>query len=89
VAVNPVYRSAAWKSVRKTVLIRDGWVCQVRLPKCRVRADTVDHICELEDGGAPYALNNLQAACRSCNAAKRNRSVAARAKRARVRRRKW
>jgi 5-methylcytosine-specific restriction endonuclease McrA len=40
-------------------------------------------------GGAVYALSNLQAACASCNASKRNRSVAARAKRAQVRRREW
>jgi 5-methylcytosine-specific restriction endonuclease McrA len=66
-----------------------GFVCQIRLGGCRQWADCVDHVVELEDGGSAYALSNLQAACRSCNASKRNRSVAARAKRAQVRRRKW
>jgi hypothetical protein len=31
VAVNPVYRSRAWASVRKQVLARDGFCCQIRL----------------------------------------------------------
>lgn len=31
---------------------------------------TVDHIIELEDGGEPYALDNLQVLCRSCNTRK-------------------
>jgi 5-methylcytosine-specific restriction endonuclease McrA len=87
--VNPVYRTSAWRSVRKAVLARDGFCCQIRLAKCRGWADTVDHIVELDDGGPAYEMSNLQAACRSCNAAKRNRSVAARAKRVQIRRRKW
>jgi 5-methylcytosine-specific restriction endonuclease McrA len=73
----------------RAALARDGFVCQIRLAACRGRADSVDHIVELEDGGSPYSLSNLQAACRSCNASKRNRSLSQRAKRARVRRRKW
>ena len=87
--VNPVYRSRAWAAVRKQVLARDGYVCQIRLGACRGLADTVHHVVELEDGGSAYALSNLQAACRSCNASKRNRSLAQRAKRARVQRRRW
>jgi 5-methylcytosine-specific restriction endonuclease McrA len=84
-----VYRSRAWQAVRKRVLARDGYECQIRLPKCRGRATAVDHRVELEDGGAPFDLSNLQAACVSCNASKRNSSLAARANRARVQRRKW
>jgi 5-methylcytosine-specific restriction enzyme A len=84
-----VYSSRAWASVRKRVLARDGYVCQIRLAKCRGTARTVDHIIELEDGGAPYDLNNLQAACASCNTSKRNTSLALRAKRANVQRRRW
>jgi 5-methylcytosine-specific restriction enzyme A len=86
---NPVYRSRAWQAVRRQVLARDGYQCRIRLGGCRGRADSVDHIVELEDGGSAYALSNLQSCCRSCNVAKRNRSVAARAKRARVQRRPW
>jgi 5-methylcytosine-specific restriction endonuclease McrA len=39
-------------------------------------ATHVDHIVELEECGARYALSNLQAACGSCNTAKRNRRKA-------------
>jgi HNH endonuclease len=74
---------------QEIVLARDGFACQIRLPACRRRPDTVDHVVELDEGGALYALSNLQAACRSCNTAKRNRSLSQRAKRARVQRRNW
>jgi hypothetical protein len=37
-------------------------------------------VVELEAGGAPYALSNLQAACASCNTAKRNQRKARDAK---------
>jgi 5-methylcytosine-specific restriction endonuclease McrA len=30
------------------------------------------HVVELEDGGARFDPDNVQAACRSCNTAKRN-----------------
>ena len=86
---NPVYRSATWRAVRLAVLERDGRVCMIRLPGCMVAATAVDHIVELEDGGAPYAMENLQAACRPCNTAKRNRSLARRARRGREAVRQW
>jgi 5-methylcytosine-specific restriction endonuclease McrA len=81
-----MYRSRARAAVRKPVLPCDGCECQIRLATCRGRVDTVDHVVEL--GMAAHAMSNLQAACRSCNAAKRNRSLAARAKRARLQRRR-
>ncbi len=76
-----VYDTAAWRSLRLRCLERDGYICQIRLPGCRVKATAVDHIIELEDGGAPYLLENVQAACVPCNTAKRNRRLARRAKR--------
>lgn len=79
---NPVYRTVAWRQASRRCLARDGRVCQIGLPGCRVVATTADHIVELEDGGARYVLENLQAACRSCNTAKRNMRLAARARRA-------
>ena len=69
---NPVYGSPAWLKVRAFVLRRDGHWCQIRLPGCRGEANSVDHVVELEDGGAPYDAGNLQAACRPCNSAKGN-----------------
>jgi hypothetical protein len=70
---NPIYRTRQWQSVRKQVLSRDQRQCQIRGPRCRGVATCVDHIVELEDGGDPYSLCNLQAACGSCNASKRTR----------------
>ena len=76
-----IYQSAAWRAVRRRVLERDGKVCQIRLPGCRGVATAVDHIVELDDGGAELDPGNLQAACVPCNTAKRNRRVAQRARR--------
>jgi 5-methylcytosine-specific restriction endonuclease McrA len=78
--VRRVYDSPVWRAVRKEVLARDGHVCQIRLPGCKVRANSVDHIVRPEDGGARYDPANLRAACISCNSAKRNSSLAARAR---------
>lgn len=79
-AGNGIYGSQAWQAVRRRCLERDGFRCQIRLEGCSGRASAADHVVELEDGGAPFDLGNLQAACRSCNTAKRNRRVAERAK---------
>jgi 5-methylcytosine-specific restriction endonuclease McrA len=64
------YNSMVWRNIRLRVLARDGYLCQIRLPGCHVRANTVDHIVELADGGAVYAMSNLQAACTPCNTSK-------------------
>lgn len=69
-----VYRSPAWKTVRRLVLVRDGFRCQIRGPGCQGWANQVDHIVEIQNGGAPFDLANLQAACRHCNVAKGNQS---------------
>jgi hypothetical protein len=43
-----------WRAVRKRVLVRDRYQCQIGLPGCKGRANSVDHIVELADGGAPF-----------------------------------
>ena len=49
------------------VLERDGWRCQ----GCgRAGRLEVDHIVALEDGGDPWAFDNLQALCKACHQAK-------------------
>ncbi|MFI5561515.1 HNH endonuclease [Amycolatopsis japonica] len=57
--------------VRKAVLQRDNYRCQLRLDddKCEVRANQVDHIVPEARGGSD-ALTNLQAACAFCNNSK-------------------
>lgn len=56
-----------WRKVRAEVLERDGWICQIRGPKCRVAATQVDHIVSWRAGGALYDPANLRAACQPCN----------------------
>ncbi|MGA3214098.1 MAG: HNH endonuclease [Acidimicrobiales bacterium] len=70
---HPLYHSAAWRRVRAYVLDRDGFTCMVRLPGCTVIADTVDHVVEVDKGGAWYDESNLRASCRHCNLARSRR----------------
>ena len=56
-----------WRKVRLKVLDRDGWKCTQCTKAGRLE---VDHIKPLENGGAVYALDNLQTLCRSCHIAK-------------------
>lgn len=76
-------KSATWKRVRLQVLIDDDYLCKIQLEGCEGRAETVDHIVSIEDGGDPFARENLQSACNKCNSKKalnevRNRDYAAR-----------
>jgi 5-methylcytosine-specific restriction endonuclease McrA len=62
----PLHR--AW---RGRVLTRAGGLCEIRYPnRCTTTATEADHIVELSDGGAPYDINNGQAACTACHAHK-------------------
>lgn len=76
--VNPIYRSKRWTRVRAQVLARDNHTCQLQLTGCTVRANHVDHIKALADGGPPYALDNLRASCQSCNISAGNTARATR-----------
>jgi 5-methylcytosine-specific restriction endonuclease McrA len=53
-----------WQPVRQAVLERDDYVCQVRGPGCRRRADEVDHVIPIGAGGLLYDEEN----CRACGA---------------------
>ena len=57
---------ATWRRVRRAVLARDGGVCQIRAAGCTHRATEVDHVL---GRGVSERLEDLRAACRSCNAA--------------------
>ena len=67
---NPYGR--AWRNLRRLILARDRGVCQLRLDGCTHRATQVDHVVSLLRHGSSRDPLNLQAACRSCNVAKRN-----------------
>jgi 5-methylcytosine-specific restriction endonuclease McrA len=81
---NPApYYDPRWRTIRRLVLERDVYACQLDLPKCRGRADSVHHVRDWRDGGAAFDPDNLVAVCVSCNTAERNRRTAARARAAR------
>jgi 5-methylcytosine-specific restriction endonuclease McrA len=72
------YSTSAWQRVRRAVLARDGYICQVRGPRCTGIANTVDHV--LPSSTHPHlfwAEENLRASCRRCNYGRGNHAAAA------------
>lgn len=59
-------RGAAGDDVRRAVLERDRYECQLQLEGCKGRATTVHHKRRHRDGGA-FTEVNLVAACQHCN----------------------
>ena len=65
-----------WQAVRKRVLERDGYKCQLRYADiCIGRASQVDHIVQPEAGGGSD-LANLRAVCVRCHARRTGRQGA-------------
>lgn len=69
---HPCYRHPLWPKVRRAILQRDDYRCQIRRARCRGAANQVDHIDRLADGGAWFDPANLRAACLPCNVAESN-----------------
>jgi 5-methylcytosine-specific restriction endonuclease McrA len=59
-----------WVALRKFVLRRDRFLCQIRGPRCTRHATQVDHIVPVCFGGSNNP-NNLRAACAVCNQGRR------------------
>jgi len=59
--------SGPWVRIRKKVLERDGYVCQVRRKRCTGVATQVDHIVPVSKGGSWWDESNLRASCQPCN----------------------
>lgn len=59
------YATIEYRINRKRVLQRDGWTCQY----CGGVADTADHLIPFTVSG-DNSVENLVAACRSCNSRK-------------------
>ena len=57
-----------WKWYRLAALRRDGKKCVN--PGCSRPATEVDHIVEIQDGGAEFDLSNLRSLCHACHATK-------------------
>ena len=64
--VHPAYRGR-WPKVRRSILERDHYQCQINGPRCTSIATTVDHIIPVLQGGAWWDPANLRAACAKCN----------------------
>jgi 5-methylcytosine-specific restriction protein A len=63
-----IYSSARWKRVREMKMKECGGLCEMCLKEGRiVKADVVDNIIELKDGGCAFCLDNLQCLCNSCH----------------------
>ena len=60
------YQTAEWKDLRRRVLARDHWRCQLAFPGCEHRAAIADHIVARNDGG-PDNMMNLRAVCWACH----------------------
>jgi 5-methylcytosine-specific restriction endonuclease McrA len=77
---DPVYRGR-WAQVRRHVLDRDGWVCQLcgapidphARPRSAMSA-SVDHVVPASAGGDWWEPGNLRAAHLVCNSVRANRS---------------
>ena len=54
-----------WKRVRDAYLAAEPWCAH-----CGTRAEEVDHVVSLADGGDPLDPANLQSLCRGCHRAK-------------------
>ena len=57
-------RTKRWQRLRKQVFFRDKYRCQHCRKPGRLECD---HVVPLQNGGEPYALENLQALCRRCH----------------------
>lgn len=61
-----------WNSLRRLVLERDRWICQIQGPGCSRTATDVDHIRR----GDNHDPRNLQSLCAACHKAKTQRESA-------------
>lgn len=59
--------SPQWRRLRLVILERDGWRCRIRGEGCTLKATDADHIISRGDGGDPWDVTNLRAACAHCN----------------------
>ena len=64
------YNLARWKKLRRQILERDNYECQLRRTGCTTVASAVDHIESPREGGAFFDPANLRAACTHCNSSR-------------------
>ena len=63
--INPrsTHRPGSWAKIRKRVLRRDDYKCQIQGPGCTVLATEADHIVPNDD----HSPENLQSVCHPCH----------------------
>src|SRR5690242_3559468 len=66
----------AWQRTRLRILERDGYVCHLRIACAGAKAEVVDHVLNRARHG-DESDENLVAACKACNEAKRRVEAAA------------
>lgn len=64
------YNSKAWKELRAFVLQRDPLCIKCKKNNRYITATVVDHIQNINAGGAKLNVNNLQSLCASCHNSK-------------------
>jgi 5-methylcytosine-specific restriction protein A len=67
---NGVYKTKMWLRRRLQVLSRDPICADGRVCGGNRLSTEVDHVIPLEQGGAPYAMDNLRGTCSDCHQAK-------------------
>lgn len=67
--LDKIYHTARWKKARKTVLIRDSYLCQECLRRgLIIQANIVHHIIPLRDDiNKAFDLDNLESICPACH----------------------
>jgi len=63
------YNTEAWKRLRRAKLAQDP-LCEYCPPGRRTLANHVDHKVSINDGGDPWAWDNLASSCASCHSVK-------------------
>lgn len=66
--------SGPWRRIRREILVRDNYECQIRGYGCTRVATEVDHILPVKMGGDWFDKENLRGSCRNCNLARNTKA---------------
>lgn len=64
------YDHPRWRAIRRLVLDRCAWLCEIKGPLCKVKATDADHITPWRDCVEQadwFRLDNLRGSCSPCN----------------------
>jgi 5-methylcytosine-specific restriction endonuclease McrA len=72
---NLIYSSQRWVNLRNQFIRHNPLCAHCELQGLNTPAYMVDHIKEIEDGGAVYDVDNLQSLCNPCHNTKTGKEV--------------